>query len=139
MDNQSSEEQKIPVDKLVRVYIKIRDAREQLSRKYESDDGELKEQQETIKKALLAYCKELNVDSLKTQHGTASRRVDTRYWTSDWGAMHAFIKEHDALDLFERRLHQTNMRTFLADHPELRPPGLNADSSYEISVRRSKQ
>ena len=31
-------EVKIPVDKLVRVYIKIRDAREELSRKYEEED-----------------------------------------------------------------------------------------------------
>lgn len=137
MDSQSNEAQKIPVDKLIRVYIKIRDAREELSRKYESDDGDLKEKQNEVKKALLSYCKELNVDSLKTQYGTASRRVDTRYWTSDWDAMHAFIKEHNALDLFERRLHQTNMRAFLADHPDVRPPGLNADSSYEISVRKS--
>lgn len=129
---------KIPIDKLVRVYLKIRDAREDLSKKYEEDDGKLKEQQEEVKKALLSHCKELNVDSLKTQFGTASRRVATRYWTSDWAALHHFMKENDALDLLERRVHQGNMKAFLADHPELRPPGLNADSSYEISVRRSK-
>lgn len=131
-------EVKIPVDKLVRVYIKIRDAREELSRKYEEEDGALKEQQEAVKSELLSYCKEMGVESLKTPFGTASRRVATRFWTSDWEEMHRFMKEHDALDLLERRVHQGNMKAFLAEHPELRPPGLNADSSYEITVRRGK-
>lgn len=138
MSEQNPEEAKlkIPVDKLVRVYIKIRDAREELSRKYEEEDGALKEQQEAVKSELLSYCKEMGVESLKTPFGTASRRVATRFWTSDWEEMHRFMKEHDALDLLERRVHQGNMKAFLAEHPELRPPGLNADSSYEITVRR---
>lgn len=132
----SEEQQKVPIDKLVRVYIKIRDAREGLAQKYEEEDGDLKAQQEAIKTEILNHCKELGVDSLKTQFGTASRTIKTRYWASDWEAMHNFMKEHNALDLLERRVHQGNMKSFLADHPDLRPPGLNSDSSYDITVRR---
>jgi len=131
-------EPSVPVDKLMKIFIKIRDSREALSRKYEEDDGLLKDQQEVIKTQILEVCKELNLDSLKTTAGTATRSVKTRYWSSDWGALHEFVKEHDAMDLMERRVHQTNMKQFLAENPDVRIPGLNSDSYYDITVRRSK-
>jgi len=130
--------EELGADKLVKVYLKIRDAREALARKYEEDDGRLQEQLDTIKAELLDRCKSIGADSLKTQFGTATRTIKTRYWTTDWQAMHAFCKEHDALDLMERRISQGTMKSFLKDNPDVRVPGLNADSSYEVSVRRSK-
>jgi hypothetical protein len=50
--------------------------------------------------------------------------------------MHAFIKEHDALDLLERRVSQLNMKSFLTENPDLLPAGLNVMSRYAITVRR---
>jgi hypothetical protein len=52
--------------------------------------------------------------------------------------MREFIKDNDALDLLEQRIHQTNMKTFLAEHPDKLPPGLNQDSEFTISVRKAK-
>lgn len=124
------------VDKLVRVYIKMRDKRSELKRAYETEDAEIEAGMEVITAQLLELCKELGASGLKTQFGTVSRVTKTRYWSSDWASMHSFMKEHDALDLMERRIHQTNMKTFLEEHPELVPPGLNADSKYDISIRR---
>lgn len=133
-----SDENGVKVDKLVKVYIKIRDARAALARKYEDEDGRLEEQQDTIKRALLDVCKDVGVDSLKTQFGTASRTVKTRYSTTDWEAFIDFCKENDTFGLIERRIGQLSMKDFLAENPEVRIPGLNADSYYDISVRRSK-
>jgi len=127
----------IGADKLVKVFVKIRDAREALARKYEEDDGALKEQLETIKFELLEKCKLIGADSLKTQFGTVTRSVKIRYWSSDWGSMHEFCKEHDTLDLMERRISQGNMKTFLKDNPDIKIPGLNSDSFYDVTVRRS--
>jgi hypothetical protein len=130
--------EELKADKLVKVFVKIRDAREALARKYEEEDGALKEQQETIKSELLEKCKTIGADSLKTQFGTATRTIKTRYWSADWQAMHSFCKEHDALDLLERRVSQGNMKTFLKEHPDIKIPGLNSDSAYDVTVRRSK-
>lgn len=127
----------IGADKLVKVFVKIRDAREALARKYEEEDGALKDQLDTIKFELMEKCKSIGADSLKTQFGTATRTVKTRYWSNDWGAMHEFCKEHDTLDLMERRISQGNMKTFLKDNPDLKIPGLNSDSFYDVTVRRS--
>ena len=84
--------EKLKADKLVKVLLKIRDARAELTSKFEEADGELKEQYDTIKLELLECCKQVGADSLKTAFGTVSRTVKTRYWSTDWGSMHNFCK-----------------------------------------------
>lgn len=128
----------VPADTLAEIYIKIRDKRAELKEKYETDDSTLKEQQELLAQQMLTICHDQNADSIKTQAGTIIRKVDTRYWTSDWESMYNFINENDVYELLEKRIHQTNMRQFLEENPDLLPAGLMSDSKYSIVVRRSK-
>jgi hypothetical protein len=125
-------------DKLAEIYIKIRDKRAELKEQFESQDNELKAQQDMLAEQMLALCQEQNADSIKTPAGTIIRKVDTRYWTTDWDSMYQFIEEHDAFPLLEKRLHQTNLKQFLEENPKLLPAGLQADSKYTVVVRRSK-
>jgi ATP-dependent Lon protease len=124
------------VEQLVKVYIKMRDARQRLQQEFDEADSKIKVQQEAIQQALLELCKETGTDGLKTAAGTVSRTVKTRYWTSDWNSMKNFIKENDAFELLEQRVHQTNMKSFLEENPNLMPQGMNIDSKYAITVRR---
>ena len=123
-------------EQLVSVYIKMRDKRQQLQREYDEADGRIKEQQDAVTQALLEICKEQGAEGLRTPAGSVFRTVKTRYWTSDWSSMKEFIKEHDAFELLEQRVHQTNMKSFLEENPDKLPPGLNVDSKYSITVRR---
>jgi hypothetical protein len=133
-----SEATELNVAKLTRIYIKMREKRAQLAKQYETEDAAIKEQQDAVSKLLLEICKRDDANSIKTDSGTVIRSVKTRYWTSDWHSMYDFIKQHEAYDLLEQRLHQTHIKQFLAEHPELLPPGLNQDSEYTISVRKAK-
>jgi hypothetical protein len=125
-------------DKLARVYVKIRDARETLKNEYEAKDAELKEDLDSVAEKLLEICKETGADTLKTSGGTVMRSVRTRYWTSDWEAMYDLIANTGELGLLERRIHQGNMKEWLQENPEKFPTGLNVDSRYDITVRRAK-
>lgn len=124
-------------NKLVAAYIKLRDAKEALAKEYDGKINDIKEQMELIEGALLDVCKTTGQDGGKTSHGSFTRSVKTRYWTTDWGLMTKFIKQHDALELFEQRIHQSNMKSFLQENPNLLPDGLNVDSKYSVTVRRS--
>jgi len=126
----------ISVDKLTRIYIKIRDKRAQMSAAFKKEDDELKAQQDKIKRALLDYCKEQDVESVRTNAGLFYRTVKKRYWTSDWEAMHRFILEHEVPEFLDKRLNQTSVKQFLEENPDLLPQGLNVDSEYAISVRK---
>lgn len=125
-------------DKLVKAYIRIRTAKEELVKKHEEELAKLQEQLSVIEGELLDLCKETGQDGGKTQYGTFTRTVKTRYWTNDWGSMYQFISTNNALDLLEQRLHQTNLKQFLKDNPDKMPAGLNVDSKYSILVRRPK-
>lgn len=125
-------------NQLVKVYIKIRDAKEIKVKKMEEEIAALDEQLDTIEQALLQICKTTGQDGGKTENGSFTRTVKTRYWTSDWSSMYRFVKEHDAPELLERRIHQGNFKEFIQENPDLMPEGMNVDARYTISVRRAK-
>jgi sugar phosphate isomerase/epimerase len=122
----------VTADRLVKAYIKIREARQALSKQ----DAELEEKQDLIQSKLLEICKETGAESLRTEFGTVTRRVSKKYWTHDWDSFYKFVKEHNAFPLLQKRISVTAMAEFLEEYPDLHPPGLNVDSSYAVSVRR---
>ena len=126
------------LDRLVSVYVKIRDKKNELAATFAEQEKELNGKLDTVKQALLEHCKATGTESVKTASGTFWRTQKKRFWTSDWDAMNRFIVENEAVDLLEKRIHQGNMKQFLEENPEVLPPGLNADSEYSITVRRKK-
>ena len=126
------------LDLLAGVYIKIRDARTTLKAEFTMQDSVLQEQMNLLETNMLDACKDLNASSIKTPHGTIIRSVKSRYWTNDWDSMYTFIREQGAFGLLEKRLHQTNMKEFLVENPDLLPMGLNVESEYTVVVRRNK-
>ena len=128
--------EQIPMDKLARVYLKIRARIQQLTQEYESEVENLKAQQDEVKTALKDQLMALGSKSVRTDQGTVILSTKTRYFTQDWDSFKQFVTEHDALDLFERRIHQSNMAKFLEENPSLVPPGLNSDKEYDVSVRK---
>jgi hypothetical protein len=130
MDNQ------VPVEKLVKIYLKMREKHAEMSHEFKEKESALKTQMDKVKAALLEFCKENEIDSVRTAEGLFFRTVKQSYWTNDWEAMGKFVVEHQAPELLEKRLNQGNMKQFLEEHPDLLPPGLNVDSQYSVTVRR---
>lgn len=128
--------EQVPVEKLTKVYLKIKQKRSELSAEFKEHDDKLAYQQDKIKRALLDYCKEQGVESVRTSEGMFYRTTRQRYWTSDWDSMYKFVLEHNVPEFFDKRLNQTNVKQFLEENPELAPMGLQVDSEYVISVRK---
>lgn len=137
MDEQA--QQLLPVDKLARVYLKIRDALEARKKEWEKEAEGLQAQMDVIENQLLEVCRQTGSESIRTQYGTVMRSERTRYWTQDWASLHEFIKEQDALYLLEKRIAQTAMKEFLIENPDKHPPGLSSNSEYKITVRRTSK
>lgn len=124
-------------EKLVTEYIQLREEIYALEEQHETAVKALKEKQDKISTQLIDVCNTLNADSIRTSVGTISRTVTNRYWVSDWHNMYDFIKEHDAPQLLERRIHNGNMKEFLEENPDLLPIGLQVDSRYTVRVRKA--
>lgn len=127
----------IPLEKLTRIYIKMRDKKAEVTHEMEDRVRKIEEDMQTIKRAILQHMKDTGVESLRTSAGIVYRTVRTTYSTSDWESMHKFIVEHGVPDLLEKRIQQTNMRAFLEENPDLLPPGLNSNAEYSVTIRRN--
>ena len=129
-------EEAVPLDKLAKVYRKIKLQIDTLTQEYDTQVEALKAQQDQIKFAMKDTMKALGVSTVRTDFGTVSLVTKTRYSTQDWDSFKKFILEHEVVDLLEKRIAQTNMANFLEENPGVLPPGLNAMTEYDISVRK---
>jgi len=128
----------VPLEKLTRVYIKMRDKKAELTKELDDKIAQVDEQMRTVKTAILDHMKEIGAESLRTEAGIVYRTVKTKYATSDWESMNKFILEHGVPELLTKSLNQTNMKAFLEENPDLLPPGLNANMEYSVTIKRSK-
>ena len=122
----------VNAETLAKVYVKIREKRRELAKQ----DKELEEQLEIVANQLLEICKEQGAATIRTAHGTISRRTSKRFWPTDWDAFYKFIKDNDAMSLLYQRVNTANMEQFLEENPELHPPGLNADVTQTVVITK---
>lgn len=126
----------VPVDTIVDTYMKIREAKNELTKKFKAESAVLEEQMDVLKYALLDLSKETGITSFSTPNATAYRTVKNNYWTNDWESFYDFMQDNKAMGLLKKSIHQANMKEFMDQNPDLHPPGLNIDSEYEITIRR---
>jgi hypothetical protein len=122
--------------KLAQIYIKIRDKRDEIRRESAQKEKELQDQLGLIEAEMNEVCKAQGASSINTPHGTIIRTVKTKYWTNDWDSLYSVVKEYDAFGVLFKAINQGNMKTFLEEHPDVLPMGLNVENEYAIVVRR---
>lgn len=134
--HEPAETTKVDLTKVTKDYIRLRNLIAEKEEQHKQDMAPLEEEFEGVSNILLGVCNEQNADSIKTSEGTVSRRVQSRYWASDWEHMHKFIVDNAAPYLLEQRVHNGNMKQFLEEHPDKMPIGLQSTSKYVIQVRK---
>lgn len=128
----------VNTEEVVSAYLNIRTEREKILREYEAKDAKLKEDMAKIEALLLEVCNNINADSIRTSHGTIMRKLNERFFCQDWENFKKFILENEALELFEKRIHQGNFKQFMADHDgDGLPPGVSVMREYGITVRKA--
>ena len=125
-------------EEVVKAYLAVRNERERILREYEAQDAKLKDDLKKIEAVLLDVCNTINADSIKTSLGTVMRKLNERYFCSDWDNFRKFVLENEALELFEKRIHQGNFKQFMESHEgDGLPPGVNVMREYGITVRKA--
>ena len=125
------------LEELVQTYLTIRTEREKILFAYETQDKAFKDELNVLEQAMLAICNDTNADSIKTQNGTVIRKMNERFYCNDWDNFKKFVLEHQAVELFERRIHQGNFKEFMSEHKDDGlPPGVNVMREFGITVRK---
>jgi hypothetical protein len=124
-------------DQLVETFITLRNERDRMRNEWEARDSAIKDEMTTLEQALLAICNETNATSIKTDKGTVIRKLNERFFCSDWDNFRDYVLEHQALELLERRIHQGNFKEFIAERQdEGLPPGVNVMREFGVTVRK---
>lgn len=126
----------VTADKIISVYVKMRDRKDEIKRDMEAKIKEIDDKMELLEVELAKLLDSTGGVSIKTEFGTVYKTVETRFGTNDWPNFYAFVREHDAVDLLEKRIHQASMKQWLETSPDLVPPGLTSQSKEKITVRR---
>ena len=123
-----------PIGKLARIYIRMREAKAELQKQIDA----LEEEQKQVSLAMKDWLIAAGSKSTKTEFGTVTLGKKTRYYTNDWPNFDTWIVENKLppSSMFEHRLAQTNIASFLEEHPGVVPPGLSSETEFIVSVRK---
>jgi hypothetical protein len=124
-------------NKMVQVYVKIRDRRSELKKAFEAEDNALKAKQELLENTMMGGLDTMGVESIRTEHGTVYKSETMIPSAADWAAVYAYIREHDAFEMLEKRLTRKAVKEFMEAHDGGLPPGVQVFRKYEVNVRRS--
>lgn len=123
--------------KMAKAYIKLRDARTELKREFESKDNALKAKQERLEAEMLKFLNSNEMDSVKTAEGTFYRQEEITPTGSDWDAFYKWVSQNDAFDALERRIKKTFIKEYMEMNSGAIPPGVSVYREYVVRVRRT--
>jgi hypothetical protein len=124
------------VDDLSAEYIRVRTERELLKEKFEDADKVFADQLAEIEYKLIQIMNKAETNSMSTDRAIIIKRVSSRYNPTNWEAVYRLVDKYKAYGVLHKRIHDTNMKDFLEEHPDEYPEGLNVDSRYAVTVKR---
>jgi hypothetical protein len=124
------------VDDLSAEYIRVRTERELLKEKFDDADKVFADQLAEIEYKLIQIMNKAETSSMSTDRAIIIKRVSSRYNPTNWEAVYRLIDKYKAYGVLHKRIHDTNMKDFLEEHPDEYPEGLNVDSRYAVTVKR---
>lgn len=123
-------------DRLVRAYVKMRDARSALKQTYEHEDKLIRDKMELVEQTILSSMNGSGITSFKTEAGTAYRTETLVPTGSDWAAFYAWVKENDAFDFIFKRIKADSVKDYMDQNDGKVPPGVSVYSKFGVTIRR---
>lgn len=128
----------MPVEKLVKLFVKTREAKSTASREWDAKEAEFNRIMEACENQMLKAADETGVEGFKTPFGTTYTAVDTKITIADHEAFHKFVKEQDDLEFFQARVAVKRVQEYMEKHGgESIPPGLNVFRTRTMRVRKA--
>lgn len=122
------------LEQVIAEYIRLRDWRSELKRKYEEEDSKIKSAMARLEVALLGALDGAGVQSLSTASGTTFVQTKSRPVCGDWHALYAHILETKQPNLLWKRLAEREILDAYEATGTL-PPGVTVTQERVAIVR----
>lgn len=127
----------VPIDTLVKIYVKIRDAKSAAKKVFEAQEAEFNEKMAIVATELKARAQAEGVEGFKTEFGTVYLSETMKTSCADWAAFGDFLKTHDPLEFMEKRISSTAVKEYMKQNEGQLPPGVSIFKEIEARVRRA--
>jgi len=129
--------EQVPIDTLVKIYVRIRDAKAAAKKEFDAKAVELEGKLLSIAAELKARAQAEGVEGFKTDFGTVFLTETMKTSCADWNAFGEFLKDHDPLEFMEKRISSTAVKEYMKQHEGMLPPGVSIFKEIEARVRRA--
>lgn len=129
----------MPVEKLVKLFVRTREAKSAESKVWEAKEAEFNRIMEACENQMLKAADETGVEGFKTPFGTTYTAIDTKITIADHEAFEKFVKEQDDFGFFQSRVAVKRVQEYMEKQGEgsTPPPGLNVFRERKMRVRKS--
>lgn len=127
----------LPIDTLVKIYVKIRDAKSAAKRVFDAAEKEFNAKIDMIGTELKARAQAEGVEGFKTEFGTVYLSETMKTSCADWGAFGEFLQTHDPLEFMEKRISATAVKGYMKQNNGELPPGVSVFKEIEARVRKA--
>ena len=126
------------MDALVKVYVKIRDAKAEVKKTADAKCADLKAQMDRIAAEIQRELQRLNVNSTRTDSGTAFLQEAIKPSCKDWGVLDTWAETEGVppSEIYEKRLSRKFVTDYMAAHEGEAPPPVSVYREFTVHVRR---
>jgi hypothetical protein len=126
----------VTYDKVVKTFVKIRDARAAAAAEFKAKDDELKAQMDRLEMFMLQQMQDIGIESFKTAAGTAYKVETMVPGSNDWDAFYKWVHETGNAEFFFKRIRKEAVQEYMDSHNGETPPGVTVFSKFGVTVRR---
>jgi len=125
-------------DELVRAFVELRKVVKEIEDRHKQELAKPLRLKELLTAELLEGLASTGQEMARTQYGTVSAAVRVTPSCSDPNLFIAYVREHDAYELMDRRPNGTACAEFAKAHGQL-PPGVKVSQVRYVNVRAATQ
>jgi hypothetical protein len=124
-------------DKLVKLFVKTREARAALTRSYDAEKAQLDQIMQMCENFMLKAADAAGVTGFTTEYGTTYAANKMNLSIADDAAFYGFVLAQKDLDFFERRVSSRHVEDYMKTAGGAVPPGLNVFRERVMRVRKA--
>jgi hypothetical protein len=129
----------IDPDKAIDAYTAIEDELATARKDWERREAALKEKLERLKSYLAHHLTNVaKVSSCNVNGKTVYFETVVKPRVKDWHAYHQFVAEQGQLTLLQKRVSEKELATWIKEHGDAIPPGVDIETRRELRLRTSK-
>lgn len=123
-------------NEMIDAFVKLRDRKDDIEKRHKIELAPINDMMKTLEAYLLESMRAGKLTSVRGSSGTAYKVLRTSARVSDWLAVMAYIREHDAWDLLEHRVSKLAVQAII-EETQAPIPGVETSQEEGVNVRRA--